>query len=77
MLEAEAEFTLDLCEGASRSLAPPIEPVRLWVTSALPVDPAEGLLSVDEDTEEEEEDVEEEEEVSRAAWSMLRDACSS
>lgn len=81
MLEAEAhaELTLERCDGASCSLAPPTEPARrCWLPLPPPDDPDEGRRSVAEEKEEDEEEVEEEEEeVWRAASSMLSEAFSS
>lgn len=80
MLEAEAhaELTLERCDCASCSLAPPTEPARRCWLPPPPDDPDEGRRSVAEEKEEEEEEVEEEEEeVWRAASSMLSEAFSS
>lgn len=58
--EAQAELTLDRCDGASCSLTAPIEPVLRCCPP--PDDPEEGRRSVADVKEEEEEEVVEEEE---------------
>lgn len=74
--EAHAEFTLDLCEGASCSLTAPTEPVLRCCL--LLDDPDEGRRwAVEEEEDEEVVEEEEEEEVCRAASSMLSEAFSS
>lgn len=58
--EAQAELTLDRCDGASCSLTAPMEPALRCCPP--PDDPEEGRRSVVDEKEEEEEVVEEDEE---------------